>query len=203
MRSNSARHAATTSDSAIAACPMPMQSQTYLSFGRVATLAAMRRASSLVSSLAADRRLGLHPVIGWTEVTFEPLQGIAQRLPMPHEQFRTGGTQIILDRASAEAIETSEPSLPFRRQARQDRLQRNRGRRASVAFVRIGSVGGFGRVCRDRWVGTSVVFVRIAPLGGSVGLIRLSSDLAKSNFSIDNPARKRSVRATLKASAYH
>ena len=117
---------------------MPMQSQTYLSFGRVATLAAMRRASSLVSSLAADRRLGLHPVIGWTEVTFEPLQGIAQRLPMPHEQFRTGGTQIILDRASAEAIETSEPSLPFRRQARQDRVQRN-------------GVRCFGRVREDRF----------------------------------------------------
>ena len=43
----------------------------------------------------------------------------------------------MFDRLSAEAIEAIEPSQPFRRQARQDRLQRSGVRR-------------FGPVCEGR-----------------------------------------------------
>jgi hypothetical protein len=77
------------------------------------------KGSRLKAGTATPR---LHPAIRWTEVAFEPLQRGAQRLPMRHESVRAGA-QIILHRPSAEPVEAIEPSLPFRRQARQNRLQ--------------------------------------------------------------------------------
>ena len=72
------------------------------------------------SSKRTGLRIGLFPIIGWTEFAFELFQGIAKRLPIHYEMVRAGVSQMVLDHPSVKTIETIQPSLPFRRQACRD-----------------------------------------------------------------------------------